>query len=370
MAIVTRYFSTSSAGAGDGTTWADRAALFSGGSYSSVIIGFDFTGSDSLLCYIGPGTYTLTAAFTYALWSGATYPNATNHLTFAACDSSGNPWSPPDPGWKSCEPAYSTSGMPLFDVGSNYFYVTYLDLYGINFTSSRTSYALITYGIVAWCQFTLTGAGGYLQIASNFDSCVVTHTGSSYTYSLVLTNIPCRNTRIIGNPAASSGSGVFSSTYLTISEFTIVDHPGDGIDLQGASSSRYAFITGCVIADNGGDGISLANSVATASVSDISHNVITGNGAYGLNLNSQMNAIIHNNRLRDNASGVSTGLGMSVELNNYTTDSDDATEYVDAAGGDYTIKSGCAIHGQGYGVADEAAGGGSPSGIFDGGIFT
>ena len=36
MSLITRYFSTAS-GAGDGTTWADRAALFAAGAWSSVI---------------------------------------------------------------------------------------------------------------------------------------------------------------------------------------------------------------------------------------------------------------------------------------------------------------------------------------------
>lgn len=57
MAIVIRYFSTASAGSGDGTTWADRAVFFTGGAYSTVLTNFDFSGSDTLHCYLGPGTY-------------------------------------------------------------------------------------------------------------------------------------------------------------------------------------------------------------------------------------------------------------------------------------------------------------------------
>ena len=72
MAIVTRYFSTASAGAGDGTTWANRAILFTGGAWSTVITGFAFNGSDSMVARIGPGTYTVTVGMASGLFANPT----------------------------------------------------------------------------------------------------------------------------------------------------------------------------------------------------------------------------------------------------------------------------------------------------------
>ncbi len=88
MATVTRYFSTAGAGTADGTSWANRAALFSGGAWSTVITGFNFTGSDSLECRIGPGSYTITASLASGLFANA--PTVSNPLILQGCDSSGS----------------------------------------------------------------------------------------------------------------------------------------------------------------------------------------------------------------------------------------------------------------------------------------
>ena len=101
---------------------------------------------------------------------------------------------------------------------------------------------------------------------------------------------------------------------------------------------------------------------------ELKGNMITGCGAYGIDGQSAARALVSDNRLRDNTSGNINGLGnYPTGLNNYTTDSDDATEYVNTATGDYRIKYGCAIWGQGYGAGDEPAPG--PSRIFGSAVF-
>lgn len=86
----------------------------------------------------------------------------------------------------------------------------------------------------------------------------------------------------------------------------------------------------------------------------------TGNGAYGLNGNAT--ATYHlfaaGNRFRDNSSGnfANSGTNLTTEVN-YTTDSDDASEYVDAANGDFRIKSTATIAGMGFGISVRAASG-------------
>ncbi len=65
------------------------------------------------------------------------------------------------------------------------------------------------------------------------------------------------------------------------------------------------------------------------------------------------------NRLRDNGtSGNFTGTGnwpTTENSVNYTTDSDDATELVNVAGGDYRIKNTATIWGMGFGVSEQPA---------------
>jgi hypothetical protein len=86
---------------------------------------------------------------------------------------------------------------------------------------------------------------------------------------------------------------------------------------------------------------------------------ITGNGGYGVNPQGAAPVMVGHCRLRDNSSGnLNSLLNYPTDLDNYTTDSDDATEYVDFAGGDLRIKNTAATWGQGFGVSDEEAAGG------------
>ena len=116
MAVVTRYFSTTSAGAGDGTTWADRAALFSGGNWSSIITGFAFNVGNALEARVGPGNYTVTQNLVPGLFANP--PTILNPIVIRACDSSGSNWIPPSPSWLSCTPTWDTTNMPIITCGT------------------------------------------------------------------------------------------------------------------------------------------------------------------------------------------------------------------------------------------------------------
>lgn len=90
--------------------------------------------------------------------------------------------------------------------------------------------------------------------------------------------------------------------------------------------------------------------------------MLTGNGAYGLNYQTNAQVFASGNRFRDNSSGNINGLAnYPTDFDNYTTDAADSDDYVDAANGDFRIKNTAAIWGQGYGVSDEPAAGGASS---------
>lgn len=81
----------------------------------------------------------------------------------------------------------------------------------------------------------------------------------------------------------------------------------------------------------------------------------------GISGNSQAYVTSFQNRLRDNGtSGNWTALAGNSLTNendniNYTTDSDDASELVNVAGGDYRIKNTATIWGMGFGVSEQPA---------------
>src|SRR5687767_60995 len=117
MAIVTRYFSTTGAGAADGTTWADRAELFSGGNWSTVITGFAFNASDALKCLIGPGTYTCSQALASGLFTNP--PTLLNPLILHGCDGSGVQLEPEAPAWTAAQPVTWDTNLPVIATTTN-----------------------------------------------------------------------------------------------------------------------------------------------------------------------------------------------------------------------------------------------------------
>lgn len=365
MAIVTRYFSTAAAGAADGTTWADRAALFTGGAWSTVITGFDFT-SDSMVAHVGPGTYTITVALNNATFT-VVAPSAASPLIFHGCDSSGNRLTPPDLNWSSDLAAWDDSDLPVLVTTTNIntFTQSSIILRLLKFTASGTTTA--TTGPINgvrqtdWCSVTVSSSDADATgITSSGDTrnCIVSMSGSIYRCGILLgAGQSITNTKITG-VAGSSGNrhGIeFSNgAGYVISRVCISGFGGDGIGTSSIGATSFFVIRQSVIANVGGTGIKLAATASQTVAYSIDGCIITGCSAYGIDAQSAARLVLTRTRLRDNSSGNINGmLNWLVDMDVYTTDSDDATEYVNAAANDFRIKPGSAIYGNGYGVSEQ-----------------
>lgn len=375
MGLVVRYFSTSSAGAADGTTWADRAALFSAGNWSSVITGFSFAGSDSLRCRIGPGTYTCSQALASGLFANPPSTSAGNLLFLEAAEDGGTLWSPPTPAWSAARPMWSVTGMPVIDTSTNIATVNLAGcaLRGIHFNASgRTSGGVVDgYGSMSWCQIT-NSAGNTSAVGVNttnaaaMTNCVVRMTGSAFRAAVRFTSSQlANNVRLEGNASASSGNrrglelnpGEASTGCFRVLANGFV---GGGIVSTSTNAGNSIKVVRSVLANNGGSGI-VGNSTASQTrVGEIVRSMITGNGAYGVDASSSR-LLVKLCRLRDNTSGNFNGLGQfPTDWGNETASGSDAAEYVDASNADITqrdfrIKSTSSYWGLDFGIEDQAA---------------
>jgi hypothetical protein len=385
MAVVTRYFSTAAAGAGDGTTWADRAALFSAGNWSSVITGFDFAGSDSMVARIEGGlTYTCSQSLASGLFANA--PRAANPLFLHGCDSSGNLLAPPDPDWTSDQPAWSTSTLPIIATTTN---IATLDLQWGTYrlvgltASGRTGGGVATqFRHADWISLANSSSNASAEGFNETNVCrisnsVLSMSGSAYSACV---NIPstsaAANSRIVG-VAGSSGSrngivfgGRFSNAdgAASIVRCAVLNHGGNGIAVAGSTTANM-LVDRCVIANNSGSGIVTDTDASQTNLFSFLNNMITGNGAFGINGQSQSHVLAAMNRLRNNTSGNFNGLrNYPTDFSNETAAGTDADEYVDSAGGDYRIKNTSSMWNKGYGVSDQPpTGGGSTRGYIIGG---
>ncbi len=368
MAIVERWFSTSSAGANDGTSWANRAQLVNGATWSTVITGFDFT-SDSLICWVGPGTHSPTAAISTASFTNP--PSRYNNIYFFACDSSGVELAVPDPTWVCNRPEWSATNMPIINTTTNITGISFnMDICYcrlLKFTSSGNTNIATVAGALDWCQvvnstnnsttFCHNGNGAW----NSFFTC----TGAAYN-AVIGTGGTLRsnNVRIVG-VAGSSGNrrGIAgsstSATVMEIHRFAVIGVGGDGVRYNSSTtgtSVSFKCSRGLVYGV-GGDGFSMEDTTTgPPSGSIIDGALVVGNTGAGINGQSSTRA--HNCRLRDNGGGNFSNMGNFPETTNYITDSDDATEFVNAAGGDFRINNTATIWGKGYGPgADQAAAG-------------
>ena len=374
MALTPLYFSTTAAGAEDGTTWENRAALFSAGNWSTLISGFDFT-SNGLLCYIGPGNYTCSQALTSAV-TGTPDPSVSNPLILHGCDSGGVALTPPDPDWTSDQPAWSAATLPDLQTTSN---ISIVDLSNchvrlLKFSAASGSNKVLigsSTTTATWChsiQATAnTSAGACGAYAAN---CVLQCSGSSYT-AVISGSAGAHNCKVIGNSAASSGNrqGINTNgSNQVLDRCTVYGNPGGGIVFSSSSASFNGHVINSVIANNTGVGILFPSTAAQTGWSKVIGCMITGNSTYGIDAQSQCRVLIAGNRLRDNTTANFNGTGnwLTTETN-YVTDDSDANEYVDpanatAANCDFRIKSTATIANLGYGVSQQAAaatGGGS-----------
>jgi hypothetical protein len=365
MAIVTRYFSTTAAGAGDGTTWADRAALFSSGNWSSVITGFNFSGSDSLECRIEGGlTYTCSQAMASSLFANP--PSHANLIFFHGCDSSGALLDPPDPDWVSSQPPFSTSTLPTIATTGGNQTSTLSNAFWrlISFTASGQLYSpALANGNFNWIG--LSKGGNFTDNAgisspTLLTNSFITFTGNAFDYGISLP-IKVNNVRINGSAATSSGNRVGLTTPTAghiVSRFTVIGCAGGGIFAAAGSATRSSYYSQCLVVNCSTYGIRCNGTASQTVWHTITNCYVSGTASgHGIDANGAR-VIASNNRLRDNTSGNFTGMGNYPESYNYITDSDDATEFVNAAGGDYRIKNTAAIWGKGYGPGDEPAAGG------------
>lgn len=369
MAVVTLYFSTSSAGAADGTTWADRAALFSAGNWSTVITGFNFAGSDSLRCYIGPGSYTCSQQLASGLFSNA--PTVANPLVMQGCDSSGNAIAVPDPDWTSDQAAWDDSTLPVIATTSNVGTINLANcgLVLLKFTASARNGAVVSPAFAEWCVVTNTQANTNAQAMlltstlGRLYGCVLSCTGSSYDAVMSTSStMPVTNTRVVG-VAGSSGNRrgvVLTSNAAALAYCTVVNNGGEGVVSTSTGTGQAIHAFRCTIANNSGAGFKANSTASQTDLFNVRSCCITGNGAAGIDGNSAAGRmLVTHTRLRDNTSGNFAGMGnWPDDLLNYTTDTDDASEYVNAAGGDFRIKNTAAIWGMGFGVSDEPQSGG------------
>jgi hypothetical protein len=131
-------------------------------------------------------------------------PNRNGTLSFIACDNSGVPWTPPNPEWNSCQPAWNTVGMPSikwnFPIAlAN----TFIDFYGFIFESTAVTYLA---GMKKnWCVCSSKHNGlGYIHQSAVATNCVfdyrIGHPSNNACWSS-----DCYNVRFIGSGAATTG---------------------------------------------------------------------------------------------------------------------------------------------------------------------
>lgn len=378
MAIVTRYFSTTGAGAADGTSWANRAALFSAGNWSSVITGFAFNGADSLNCLIGTGSYTCSQELAAGLFANPPSASDVNRLFLRNCDSSGNPVDP-DPGWISAEGAISTTLMPFINYTGAGSFANMLSVvwYGIRAETANNDLCIGSALSVEKCYVKCTGSGAFVRplyrcynVKSSHAECTSSNYDSVW-YSDENRLVYLTNTRLQGvTGTTNSRRGVFLTAFapaFIVESCTIFGMGGVGVYVTG--QSNVDLVSNCIINGCGSHGIEVNRSTtAVANAAHVANNMITNNGGWGANQSSSAGMLASNNRLRNNSSGNFTGMAnYPSDIANETAAGTDADEYVDAAGGDYRIKNTSTIWGKGYGVSDQPAAGGSTRGYIIGG---
>lgn len=370
MAKVIRYFSTTSAGAGDGTSWANRASLFSAGAWSTIITGFSFGGSDSLECRIGPGTYSITVAL-----SGLSI-TAGNKCIIHGCDSSGELLIPPY-GWSSASGRFDDSLYPILSTSTNINTInTAAILRCLKFEASglTTNACVNSTREIAFCSFNLAGTGGVSSNAINapsaFSNLVLSSlTSFGYAFNTGSASRTINNrVEMVGGGSGSGlkvGLGANSINYNSvIIANTVIGFAGEGIRMTaGFTVGTNNIVDNNLVLDCGSHGIYAGHSAEPTTGSStyrITSNYVSGCGGYGI-LSGLNFPTSSNNRLRDNISGSISGLEAAYDNN--TSAGTDADEFVNSASGDYRIKAGSAIWGLGIGAGDEPSSGGGSSGI-------
>lgn len=370
MAVITRYFSTASAGTGDGTSWANRAPLLDGsGNWSGIIKGFDFSGTDSLRVLIGPGTYTITETLQSSVFINA--PTQSNDLLIASCDASGDPLDPPDPDWVSSQPVWDLTNVPKIETGNiTLFNLKYLSLFNLQFeVEGVTTVTLNEFESAEWLYILNYASGTSVQILSmnngaGIHNCCFVLTGSGFRKGIDIATTPrmIDNVRLeaTGSPTTGDRYGIEKrgNSGAFVSRCTVIGCM-HGFRHSNIGTNSYLHLIRCMAIDSISDGATAINTNTDNKHSMLSGCVIIGSGGYGMNAAIDQSRAV-NSRLRDNTSGNTTDGNDPLHLCE-TGAGTNADEFVDAANGDYRIKNTSDLWGRGIGAGDEpASGGGSP----------
>jgi hypothetical protein len=232
MAVITKYFSTN--GTGDGSTYANRAALFNSGNWSTEITGVNYS-NDTLICFVEPGTYTCNQTLDSSIFTNPPTTNGLSALVFIAAKE-GEVWQDPRPDWNCCEPEWDTTDMPfiqgsglaLVTLGSSYFY-------GFNFESAIAD-ALIRNASFNRCRFENLGGVGTLNNTAGvfgpglFINSFIKMSSSRWNYGL--------------QPAASNPSNINNVRISGVNLSTSGNPSKRG--LSGTSNGRYSFGNICI----------------------------------------------------------------------------------------------------------------------------
>ena len=286
-------------------------------------------------------------------------------LGLLACDSSGNLISPSDLDWTSDQASFDTSALPVIanttNVATINLSTAYLTLLNLTHTNRTSAGAVIDAALaVDWCAITnsTTNSNTIGVLPISITNSIITMSGAAYgrwVKAISLgNNYMARTCRIVGN-AGSSGnrrgvthSGTTSASFAE--QLTIIGHGGEGYISLSSSTGQLLRISRSVIAGNA-VGVVLASTASQTATTVIDRCMITGNTGNGIDASTNAHVLVTNSRLRDNGTDFANFGNNPQNLNNYTTDSDDAMEYVGS--GDYRIKSSATIWGKGVGVSDQ-----------------
>lgn len=366
MAIQVKYASTSAAGAGDGSSWANRAALFASGLWGAVVTSHSAT--DSVIVYIGPGTYTCSQALESGIMGNA--PGVKTPLILHGCDGSGNPLTPADQGWTSDQPGWDDSGLPNIQTTTN---IATLNLANtsarfIKLSASGRNGPIVTNGtFFDWCSVvnsTSNSSAIAAQAALRYTNCLLQCSGNAFDTVMFAPNASIiRNCRIWGTGSSGNRRGITyngSNQPALIDSCTVFGVGGDGITSVSTNTGQLFFVLRSVIYGCGGTAIKPNNTLSQTAAHQFVQNMVVASGAYGIDAQSRAVVVAINNRLRNNTSGNFNGLGNLPDYFwNETGSGSDSDEFVDASGKDFRIKNTSSLWGKGFGVSDQPAGGGT-----------
>lgn len=359
MAIVTRYFDVNAAGAGDGTSYANRAALFVTGTMSSIISNFNFAGADSLDCICEPGSYTQSVAMTSASFTSGV-PTDPRRLMIRAAG-----WVPLK-GFVSAAPIalFPTSGMMVINCSTAVacFSGTGQAVYwqGVYFNWSAT---VEMFGNSPHefndCFLLNSAVNGKIIGSNSFFAQNSVMQLTAVIFDTVMTNIggTCINCRIEGNLAASSGSRRGNSCNTGVAGYftrcTIVV-PGEGIT-HSISNPNFPSLSvaECTMITGGSGAIFMTDTATNIQFTNVQNSFIVS-PTVGVKL-YDFRARIFNNRIRSATPVHSITTNFPTSPANDTAAGSDAAEFVNTATGDYRIKYGSTYWGKGIGAGDEPA---------------